>query len=123
MNISTLVEENDKKTQLKQVNSISDITNHLSSTIDVFRSFFQDNNKNESIIIKDIVYNCLDIIGPILKTNNIKLHLDFNEDCKINIPPNELKQVILNLIKNAEDILINTSINNPTIWISSYIKD
>lgn len=34
--------------------------------------------------------------------------------------PNELKQVILNLIQNAEDALIEKQIENPYIKISTY---
>ena len=34
--------------------------------------------------------------------------------------PNELKQLILNLIKNAEDALIEKQIENPYIKISTY---
>jgi C4-dicarboxylate-specific signal transduction histidine kinase len=34
--------------------------------------------------------------------------------------PNEIKQVILNLLKNAEDILLEKEIENPTITINTY---
>ena len=37
--------------------------------------------------------------------------------------PNELKQVILNLIKNAEDVPLENKIENPYIKISSYKED
>jgi C4-dicarboxylate-specific signal transduction histidine kinase len=45
------------------------------------------------------------------------INLQCNE--KIKTYPNEIKHVILNLIKNAQDVLLETNTKNPIISISS----
>jgi C4-dicarboxylate-specific signal transduction histidine kinase len=37
--------------------------------------------------------------------------------------PNELKQVVLNILKNAEDALLERNIENPTIYLNTYKQE
>ena len=62
----------------------------------------------------------LNIIQISLDNKNITLKKDFKCQSKFVTYPNELKQVILNLIKNAEDVLIENDIKDPYISLKSY---
>ena len=67
-----------------------------------------------------IIDNTLNIIGASMKNKNIILKKDFQANIEISTYANELKQVVLNLIKNAEDVLLEKYILNPMIWIKTY---
>ncbi len=120
------------KAQLGKINNdiiidksekISEYSQHLSSTIDDFREFFKPNKELQDIVLTDIIHNVLHIIEASISNENISIIKDFKCNNTISTYPNELKQVILNLIKNAEDILIETKQKEPYIKISTYKED
>ncbi|NPA59145.1 MAG: HAMP domain-containing histidine kinase, partial [Epsilonproteobacteria bacterium] len=88
-------------------NDVLGYTKHLSSTIDDFREFFKTNNKKTQTSYRELVNSVSGIIETLLMDKNIKLIRDLDCDTKFYTHTNELKQVILNLIKNAEDALLD----------------
>jgi signal transduction histidine kinase len=66
------------------------------------------------------VADTLDIVHLSLKYVNIKVVTDFKSNINISTYTNEIKQVLLNIIKNSEDILIDKNIKNPQIDIKTY---
>jgi two-component system sensor histidine kinase EvgS len=103
----------------KELNKIGEYSQHLSSTIDDFRGFFKDNKKKELISISDAVNSTLAIIQISTENKGINIITDLQCTTKFETYANEIKQVILNLIKNAEDALLENNIKNPTITIQS----
>jgi len=61
----------------------------------------------------------LNIVENSIDRNNIQIITAFNSDVLFKTYQNELKQVILNLLKNAEDILLEKNIENPIIRIET----
>ncbi len=106
-----------------KLESIDDLSQHLSKTIDDFRNFYKEDNKKEEVLYSTIVEGALQIVLTSLKEKSIKVTTDFKCKTKINTLPNELRQVILNLIKNSEDILIEKGIKDPYIDIKTYEDD
>ncbi len=92
----------------------------LSSTINDFRDFFKKNKERVLTTIEKVVEDTLIVVSPSLKSRGILFKKDFRANIEMMLYSNELKQVILNLIKNAEDILTEREISNPTIYISTY---
>jgi len=113
----------DNDTAQQKARDISDFSQHLSRTIDDFRDFFKPNKQKEETSYDELIKSVLKIISTSITNKNIKLIQELNTHDKFISYPNELKQVILNLIKNAEDILIKKQIKNPTIKISTYTKN
>lgn len=113
----------DKEFFIKKLGSIEDISMHLSSTIDDFREFFKTVKEKETSTWTKIVEACLNIIGPTLTTKNITIHTAFETEDEVFTHTNEVKQAILNIIKNAEDILLEKKIPDAQIWIQSYCKN
>ena len=107
----------------EQINNISNYSQHLSSTIDDFRDFFKNNKEKSKTTLEKVVQSTLSIIKTSLENKNISLKTNFDCNQTINSYPNELKQVVLNLIKNAEDILIEKEIKDPLILIQTFKKD
>ena len=112
--------DNDKAMELSE--KICNFSLHLSSTIDDFRNFFKSNKDKNLINYSQIVEAVLDIIEISLRNKNIKLIKELKCDENFNSYENELKQVILNLIKNAEDALMEKRVKNPYIKISTFKK-
>jgi len=96
---------------------ISGYAQHLSATIDDFRDFFKPKKEYTEATYKELLDSVLGIVEASLKNNNIELKEELHNEVILYTYENELKQVILNLIKNAEDILKEKEIENPTITI------
>ena len=102
---------------------ITDFSKHLSSTIEDFRNFFKADKKKEGVDFNMITVAALDIVKPSLDDKKIKVITELNSHTTFVSYANELKQVILNLIKNAEDILVEKEIKDPKIIIKTYEKE
>ena len=98
---------------------ISELTQELSKTIDDFRDFFKPTKERKSMTYKSLVEQTLNIVEVSLHNKNIDIIVELESDVKFCTYTNELKQVLLNLIKNAEDILIEKKVENPYIKISA----
>lgn len=92
----------------------------LNETIHDFRDFFRPDTGKQKTTFTEITQSALQIIGESLNTKNIELHLTLESETIFETYRNELKQVVLNMIKNAEDALLEKSIKKPFISISSY---
>ncbi len=110
--------DNDNTKQKAQ--DISNLAQQLSTTIDDFRNFFKPNKIKRKMILSEIVEKSLKIVHSELKNKNILVKTDYKYKGSIDTYVNELQQVILNLIKNAEDALLEQEIKSPIITIGSY---
>lgn len=105
---------------LKELKLISDYSHHLSSTIDDFRNFYKKDKTKKLITLEYMVKQALNIIKPSLDSNLIKINTDFNSNIKVNTYPSEINHVVLNILKNSEDVILDKKINNPIINITTY---
>ena len=106
-----------------EITLISDYSQHLSLTIDDFRNFFKTDREKVSTKLENVIENTISIVKSTLDSNYINLITDYKCTKEINIYSTELSQVILNLIKNAEDALLENSIKNPEIKIETSCND
>ena len=113
----------DNDTAQNKARNISNYAQHLSSTIDVFRNFFKIHKEKRVTSYDEVVSSVLDIIQASLSDKNIQLIQELHCHDTFNSYPNELKQVVLNLLKNADDVIAEKEIKDPFIKISSYVKD
>ncbi|MEA1920399.1 MAG: cache domain-containing protein [Campylobacterota bacterium] len=95
----------------------------MSHTIDDFRNFFRPDKQQTLTSISDVVSKTLPLMEQILEEHGIALHVSYESDTKVALFRNELMQVILNLIKNAKDIVIEEDVTVPIIGIKTYEGD
>ncbi len=107
----------DNNMVLKQANNISRNVQHLSSTINDFRDFFKPLKMKKDISFDDAIISALNIVGSSIENKSITIVKSLHSKECFSTYSNELKQVILNLLKNAEDILIEKNIQDPIITI------
>ncbi len=103
----------------KGLQSIDKFVSSLTNTIDDFRDFYKPNKKPSCILLEDIIEDTLEIVRSSLNSMNIKIEKEYTSSEKINVYRNELMQVILNIIKNAEDNFVENSIEKPVISIKT----
>ncbi len=106
-----------------EINLISEYSQHLSFTIDDFRNFFKTDKEKVSTKLENVIDNTISIVKSSLDSFGIKLIIDYKCKKEVNIYASELSQVILNIIKNAEDALVENLILNPEIKITTYYNE
>ncbi|MDD3342105.1 MAG: PAS domain S-box protein [Sulfurospirillaceae bacterium] len=96
---------------------------HLSHTIDDFKNFFKAVKQKENTTLETIIHKTLAIVSPILTNRNITIKTELQCHETLCTFENELGQALLNILKNAEDALVEKSIAEPVIIIRTYTKD
>ena len=94
----------------------------MSTTIDDFRNYFKPDKAKEELLVSDLVRSSVELMKHTLELEQITVELKtFGDDTTL-VYKNEFIQVLLNLIKNAKDVLISKEIKDPKIVISSYCE-
>lgn len=107
----------------KKMNNIESFVSSLSNTIDDFRTLYKpDKIMKQSSIIKPI-NNAKSLVEASFIDNSIKVKESLNNDITIHMHQNEIMQVILNLLKNAEENFLVNDTKNPTIFIETSVDD
>jgi len=110
----------DDATSQKNITTINRLTQHLSATIDDFRDFFKVTKEMEITTVDEVVNVTLKIVKEYVENKKIVITTDLNSSEKFKSYPNELKQVLINLLKNAEDALLEKQVKKASIHIVSY---
>ncbi len=103
----------------KKLDKVNYFIEHLSTTIDDFRNFFKPNNDKKSVNLTLPIEKTLQIIGCSLSNYNIEVKMNFLNNDPLLLYQNEIMQVILNILKNAEDNFREREIQNPIISITT----
>jgi len=104
----------------RKVKEISELSQYLSRTIDDFRDFFKPNRSKVSTSYEEIIASVVNMIGPSLISKGISFKIDQQSQERFFTYSNKVKQVLLNLIKNAEDVLTERQVVSPKITIRTY---
>lgn len=123
-----LAQEQDRKEFLEFLEnkhaSINEYVNYLAATTDDFRNFFNPNRDKEIIEVSKPIIDALHILHKHLESSNIDVIVDFeSEDSSCLMYQNEIMQVIISLIRNAQEHFETVEIEEPTISILSYVED
>ncbi len=78
---------------------------YMSHTIDDFRDFFKPDKEKEELSLCELVDSAIGLIEKGLEKHHIELVKEYNCDISISLYRNEMIQVLLNLLKNAQEAL------------------
>jgi signal transduction histidine kinase len=92
----------------------------LTTTIDDFRNFYKPNKKSVSCSIEKPLEHAMKIIESSLLNNNIKLIKELHSKRKFKLYDSELMQVILNILKNAQDNFFESKTQDAVITITTH---
>ena len=110
MNVEKL-DEREKRS--KKLDEASQQLEFMSQTIEDFKNFYAPSKRKELFSIAKEVKNIVNFI----EYQNIEIKLEIEEDSQIINYKNEFKQVLLNLLSNAKEVLIERKIDKPKISI------
>jgi signal transduction histidine kinase len=100
---------------------IATYVRHLSGTIEDFRNFFQPDKERGETTYDALIDSVMEIIKPSVLDKQIDVILEPECHEPFTTYVNEVRQVFLNLVKNAEDILVERIvIEHPYIKIATF---
>ena len=83
----------------------------MSDTIENFRNFFQPNIKRSIFSVPKSIEDSIRLIKPTLEQNNIQVFFEHTSNIEIFGYENAFSQVVLNIIKNSQDVLTTLEFN------------
>ena len=87
------------------------IAKNMSDTIENFRNFFQPNIKRSIFSVPKSIEDSIRLIKPTLEQNNIQVFFEHTSNIEIFGYENAFSQVVLNIIKNSQDVLTTLEFN------------
>ncbi len=99
---------------------IENLTQNLTTVINDFKDFYKPNKKKKLLTINDPISRALKITETSLVEDKISIIKEYNSSIMCEIFDSEVMQVILNIIRNAQDNFKSKNIKNPMIKISTY---
>lgn len=103
----------------QSLDQVEILVKSLTATIDDFKDFYKPNKLRNEVCINDVIEKALSIINASLKEENIIVQKEFLCEKKLEILDGEVMQVILNILKNAQDNFKSQSIKNRHISIAT----
>ncbi len=96
---------------------------YLSKTIDDFRDFIKGERIKKKFNLKDNIDSFLSLVDGSIKSNDIEIILDLDDNININGYQNELTQCFINIFNNSKDALKETNPNDKLIFITTKIEN
>jgi signal transduction histidine kinase len=95
----------------------------MSDTIDNFKDFYKPSGEQVTFNAREAYDKVIDIIGYDLTHKNITVTCESDTTLPLYGNPNELSQVLLNLIGNARDALLERNVEQAIISLTAHIQD
>lgn len=107
----------------RQTAEMKGLITYMSDTIDDFRNFFKPNKSVEEVSIKELIEKTLTLVNASFLNNKIEIDFEIIEDKVILGHPNELGQVLINILNNAKDALLENKIEFPKIHVALIMEN
>lgn len=104
----------------KAMDEVFNYTSHLSKTINDFRDFYKNDKEKKETCLEKLVEKSLNIIEDSLTYKNIKIIKELTCTESFKTFENEVTQVILTILQNAEEVLENNKTKDPQITIKAF---
>jgi signal transduction histidine kinase len=120
LELKMIIDDCDQLAFAAGIKDIQAYSQHLSLTINDFRNFFKDSKLVTKTTFENIIDDAIQIVKISLQNDDILLSIQNDFKDEFCVYENEFKQVVLNLIKNAEDAIIESGISHGLIEIKTY---
>lgn len=90
---------------------------HMSDTIDDFKNYLKPEEKPAKILISQLIYKVLNIIGKSLVNKSIDVNTVFGYDFMVEIYINEIVHVLLNILTNSQNAILKNNIGQGKVNI------
>jgi len=102
---------------------INNNAQYLSKTIDDFRNFVKGERVKKQFNLKNDIDSFLHLVEGSIKSANINVVLDLDENIILNGYENELTQCFINIFNNAKDVLENQEDTNRLVFITTRLEN
>ncbi len=99
-------------------NKANNLLQYMSQTIDDFRNFFKESDDKEIFSLKDAVESVYALVSTNLSYHHINCEIEVNEDSRITGGINEFKQVMINILNNAQEAIVANNSSKREIKVS-----
>ena len=102
---------------IEKLGNIQSYVGNLSSIIDDFRNFYRPDKQTVLSSFCAVIDKALSIIQNSIESDRIELIKEYNNEQEFEMLDTEMLQVILNILKNAQDNFKEKKVTNPRIKI------
>ncbi len=102
---------------------MTDVIEHMNTTLNEFRTFFRPNKEQSYFSAKQMIDKVLMFIKDEYIKYKIDIKIEKINDFKIKGIENEFKHILLNILNNSKDAFIFKDIKDKKILIKIYQKD
>ncbi len=102
---------------------VSDTLVYLSDTIDDFQTYFKPDNKMETIVLSSLIEQSKGFVKARSRIYGIEINISGDRDVQIETYPNELVQVLINVLNNAIDEIVSKKPSEKKIIIQIITSD
>jgi len=123
------LEKKEKRDECKKyfsdaLKDIDSLVQNMTNTIDDFRNFYKPNKEFSTTSISVPITKAIGIIRNSFKSEGISIIEEYESSNDVDIYVNEMMQVILNILKNAQDNFKEQDVSNKCIkFISKDLDD
>ena len=104
---------------LEELDNINGCVRSLDTTIDDFRNFYKEDKKLVIMKLEELISKSLVLIETSLQKNKIKIITEYKDKEEIEVYDNEMRHVVINILKNAQDNFIEKQTEDPYIKITT----
>lgn len=119
LEVNVRIGEADQKYILENIKNVRSNIDNMSTTMNDFKNFFKPQDPVDYDLNNNIIKS-VNLVSKIYKQQGIDINLDFKDEIFITGYPNELSQVIVNLLNNARDIILEKNCKYKDIDLSTY---
>ena len=95
----------------------NNLLQYMSQTIDDFRNFFKQDAENLEFSIKEALESVYGLINTNLSYHHVECNIDMHKDSIIKGGLNAFKQVLINIINNAQEAILSNNSKDKKISI------
>jgi signal transduction histidine kinase len=95
---------------------------YLSQTIEDFKNFIKGERTKKSFNLKENIESFMKLVEGTIKSNNLNIVLNLDENIYLNSYPNEINQCLINLFNNSKDVLKEIEEDDRYIFIDTYLE-
>jgi C4-dicarboxylate-specific signal transduction histidine kinase len=117
------LEQHSPEKAKKHFDFIMDQIKFLTDTIDEFRHFFNPDKKKDIFCVNNMVDKVVHLIDKDFATRNIEIKRNLYSAIDITNFQNEIMHVVLNICNNSKDAILENSVEEGVINISSHDKE
>lgn len=110
----------DKEYITNYANNISRQIDHMTNTLNEFRTFFKPDKEVIELNILKVIENTLVLIQDEFKKDHVQIEINQYEEMYLSTIENEFQHMILNLLNNSKDAFIENKLDDRKININIY---